>query len=146
MFKFIILLFSLNFIFSDISKELPHGFTEEELKNKSIIQTMGRYTDPPSTPIRNIAEFERMEGVLIRYPFGISNSVISEMSEDVTIYCLVSSSSQNSEDNARGAADSRADMLAQIKEKKSLKKAPVLSNPSDPTSGVDELFTKNLFL
>jgi agmatine deiminase len=57
---------------------------------------MGRETDPPPGPIRNIAEYERMEGVLIRYPFGISTAVIAEMSEDVTVYCLVSSSQQNS--------------------------------------------------
>jgi len=40
---------------------------------------MGRETDPPPGPIRNIAEYERMEGVLIRYPFGISTAVIAEM-------------------------------------------------------------------
>ena len=46
------------------------------LKNKiHIIGEMGRETDPPPTPIRNIAEFEPMQGVLIRYPFGISTSI-----------------------------------------------------------------------
>ncbi|MBU0496856.1 MAG: agmatine deiminase family protein [Candidatus Thermoplasmatota archaeon] len=51
---------------------------------------------PPPDPIRNIAEFETMEGVLIRYPFGISYSVIAEMSEDVTVYTIVASSSEQS--------------------------------------------------
>ncbi|GIR41788.1 MAG: hypothetical protein CM15mP52_0180 [Candidatus Neomarinimicrobiota bacterium] len=39
---------------------------------------MGRDTDPPPSPVRNIAEYERMQGVLIRYPFGISTDIISK--------------------------------------------------------------------
>ena len=66
--------------------ELPIGLTEEEKGKMHIIEEMGRETDPPPTPIRNIAEFERMQGVLIRYPFGISTSVIKEMAEDVIVY------------------------------------------------------------
>jgi len=80
--------------------ELPIGFTRGELENIDMIQTMGRDTDPPSPPVRNIAEFEPMSGVLIRYPFGISTSVIAEMSEDLIVYCLVSSGSQNSAYNS----------------------------------------------
>ena len=76
-----IFLILLSFIQSSSLQELPHGFTNEELKNLDIISTMGRDTDPPPGPVRNIAEFERMEGVLIRYPFGISTSIISELSE-----------------------------------------------------------------
>ena len=98
MFKIFLIL--LCFIQSSPVVELPHGLTNEELENLDIILTMGRDTDPPPGPVRNIAEFERMEGVLIRYPFGISTSIISEMSEDLTIYCLVSSSSQNSAYNS----------------------------------------------
>ena len=70
--------------------ELPIGLTEEENGKMYIIEEMGRETDPPPTPIRNISEFERMQGVLIRYPFGISTSIIKEMAEDVIVYCLVS--------------------------------------------------------
>ncbi len=76
--------------------ELPIGLTEEEKTRIHEIYNMGRETDPPPGLIRNIAEYERMEGVLIRYPFGISTALIAEMSEDVTVYCLVSSSQQNS--------------------------------------------------
>ena len=71
--------------------ELPIGLTEEEKGKMYLIEEMSRSTDPPPTPIRNIAEFERMQGVLIRYPFGISTSIIKEMAEDVIVYCLVSS-------------------------------------------------------
>ena len=80
--------------------ELPIGLTEDERTRIHEIYTMGRDTDPPPTPIRNVAEYERMEGVLIRYPFGISTALIAEMSEDVTVYCLVSSSQQSSASNS----------------------------------------------
>lgn len=97
---FSILLITISFA----EQELPIGFTEEEWKNRHLIQSMGNRTDPPPTPIRNIAEFDRMQGVLIRYPFGISTSVIREMAEDVTIYCLVSNGQQNSAYNSMNNA------------------------------------------
>ena len=87
-----------------LSAELPIGFTEEEWNNRHLIQEMGYRTDPPPAPVRNIAEFEPMQGVLIRYPFGISTSIIREMAEDVTVYCLVSSGSQNSAYNSMNNA------------------------------------------
>jgi len=93
---FIALLFSAD----NNGVELPIGLTEEEKGKMYIIEEMGRETDPPPTPIRNISEFERMQGVLIRYPFGISTSIIKEMAEDVIVYCLVSSGSQNSANNS----------------------------------------------
>jgi len=51
--------------------------------------------DPPM-PVRQPAEFEPMQGVLIRYPFGISYSIIAEMSEDVEVVTIVASSSEQS--------------------------------------------------
>ena len=39
--------------------------------------------------IRQPAEFEPMQGVLIRYPFGISYDVIKEMAEDVNVVTIV---------------------------------------------------------
>ena len=54
--------------------ELPIGFTPEEWENRHLIEEMGYRTDPPQAPVRNIAEYEPMQGVLIRYPFGISTS------------------------------------------------------------------------
>ena len=44
--------------------------------------------------IRQPAEFEPMEGVLIRYPFGISYDIIAEMSEDVEVVTIVASTSE----------------------------------------------------
>ena len=51
------------------SVELPIGLTDDEIELGEIY-LMGRDTDPPPSPVRNIAEYERMQGVLIRYPFG----------------------------------------------------------------------------
>ena len=89
--------------------ELPIGLTEEEKLRLDEISLMGRSTDPPLGPIRNIAEFERMQGVLIRYPFGISTAIISEMSEDVKIYCLVSSSQETAAYNSMNNGDVNMD-------------------------------------
>ena len=87
-----------------ISTELPQGLTEWEKNNMHLIEEMRFRTDPPPGPIRSIAEYEPMQGVLIRYPFGISTSLIREMAEDVIIYCLVSSGLQNSAYNSMNNA------------------------------------------
>ena len=89
----------------EISSELPIGFTPEEWENRHIIDDMGYRTDPPQYPVRNIAEYEPMQGVLIRYPFGISTSLIREMAEDVVIYCLVSANQQNAAYNSMNNAN-----------------------------------------
>jgi agmatine/peptidylarginine deiminase len=44
--------------------------------------------------VRNVAEFERMQGALVRYPFGIPISLVKEMAEDVTVTTIVASASQ----------------------------------------------------
>ena len=87
-----------------LSNELPKGLTDWELDNMHIIDEMKFRTDPPPGPVRNIAEFEPMQGVLIRYPFGISTSIIREMAEDVIIYCLVSSNNQSNAYNSMNNA------------------------------------------
>jgi hypothetical protein len=56
-------------------------------ESRSVFQTI----DSPPYPVRQPAEFEPMEGVLIRYPLGISTSIIAEMAEDVIAYCVVTS-------------------------------------------------------
>ena len=92
----IYLFFSLNLVLANGSAiELPIGLTDDEIARWDEIYSMGRDTDPPPSPVRNIAEYERMQGVLIRFPFGISTDIISEISQDLIIYCLVSSNQQN---------------------------------------------------
>ena len=82
------------------SKELPQGLDSSEIEKSHLIPLMSRETPPPSGNIRNVAEYERMQGVLIRYPFGISADLIKKMSEDVKIYCLVSNTQMISAENA----------------------------------------------
>jgi agmatine deiminase len=42
-------------------------------------------------PIRQPAEFEPMQGALIRYPFGISYDIIKEMAKDTNVVTIVAS-------------------------------------------------------
>lgn len=90
--------------FKENPGSLPHWMTEEE---KLRIDEIGKDflpTEPPSSPIRQPAEFEPMEGVLIRYPFGISTSIIAEMAEDVIVYCVVASYQQSNAYNSMASA------------------------------------------
>ena len=107
--KYLILIIFMSSIL--ILDELPIGFTAEEWENRHLIETMGRETEPPVGPIRNIAEYEPMQGALIRYPFGISTSIIREIAEDVKVYCLVSSGSQNAAFNSMNNADVNMDNI-----------------------------------
>ncbi len=73
---------------------LPREMTaEEQLRvgeiGKSFVETL-----PPTGTIRNIAEFEQMEGALIRYPFGIPYSLIAEMSQNCVVWTVVTNVSQ----------------------------------------------------
>ena len=72
----------------------PHWLTPEEKTFQYNNSREFYETDPPVGPIINIPEFGPMEGVLIRYPFGISYSIIAEMSEDIIVTTIVSSTGQ----------------------------------------------------
>ncbi len=80
----------------DLNKvtELKHWMTPEELLRKDEIGRDFTPTDPPEAPVRNVAEFNQMQGVLVRYPFGISLSIIKEMAEDVIVTTIVANQSQ----------------------------------------------------
>lgn len=73
---------------------LTHRMSEEEAKLKHLIGADFIITPPPPGPVRNVAEFERMQAVLIRYPFGISYAVIKEMADDIHVITIVSSTTQ----------------------------------------------------
>ena len=51
-------------------------------------------TDPQASPIRNVAEFDFQQGVLIRYPFGIPMTLIKEMADDIMVTTIVNSVAQ----------------------------------------------------
>ena len=61
-----------------------------------VYVTLDVETPGGTTPVnpRAIAEFEPMEGVLVRYPFGVPVSLIAEMSEDVMITTILANSSE----------------------------------------------------
>ncbi|MEA3479471.1 MAG: agmatine deiminase family protein, partial [Bacteroidota bacterium] len=75
-------------------ESLPHRMTfEEELRRHEIGKDFYP-TLPPAGPVRQIAEFEHMESVLVRYPFGIPLTLITEMSQDCHVTTLVQNQSQ----------------------------------------------------
>jgi len=80
--------------YEDHPGELPIWLTEEEKLHLNEIGKDFRPTLEPPAPVRQPSEFDPVQGVLIRYPLGISTAVIAEMSEDLIVYCVVSSYSQ----------------------------------------------------
>ncbi len=74
--------------------ELPIGKTQWEIENEHLFPIIYPTDDPPPQPSINPAEWERMTGVLIRYPLGLPYNLIAEMSEDVTVVTIVSSETQ----------------------------------------------------
>ncbi|UCF50089.1 MAG: agmatine deiminase family protein [Thermoplasmatales archaeon] len=70
-------------------ESLPIWLTPEELTRLDEIGKGFIPTSEPPKPVRQPAEFEPMQGVLIRYPFGISYNVIAEMSEDLEVVTIV---------------------------------------------------------
>jgi agmatine deiminase len=72
----------------------PHWITPEEAARRDEIGRTFTQTPPPVQPPREVAEFERMSAVLVRYPFGISVSLIAAMAQETPVVTLVSSTSQ----------------------------------------------------
>lgn len=82
-----------------VAKEVPKWkkmryLSEEEMKLPHDNAKLFIPTDPPEHPVRMIAEYEHMQSVLVRYPFGIPTSLIVEMSQDCGVTTLVSNQSQ----------------------------------------------------
>jgi agmatine deiminase len=75
-------------------KVFTHQMTPEEELLRSTIGVDFISTPPPTGPIYNVAEFDRMQAVLVRYPFGISYAIIAEMSQDLNVVTIVASASQ----------------------------------------------------
>ncbi|MBN1697233.1 MAG: agmatine deiminase family protein [Spirochaetales bacterium] len=75
-----------------------HELTPDDVINPGIIKSMPAVSGPPVPPVRSIAEFEPMEGVLIAYPgdFGIPYSLIAELSKDVMVMTIVGNASDES--------------------------------------------------
>ena len=75
-------------------ENLKHHMTAEEAKFKYLIGQDFTTSPPPNGPVRNVSEFDRMQGVLIRYPFGIPYDVIKEMAENIMVVTIVEDQSE----------------------------------------------------
>ena len=92
-FLFIVALVSLN-----IAVSYAQNGESNLLRRPSIMETHHpRFveTDPPTGEPRFVAEFEPMQGVTIRYPLGIPESLVVAFSDNCQVYCIVSDSCQN---------------------------------------------------
>ncbi len=71
-----------------------HYLSEEEMYDTSRGRNFVE-TNPPAGEPRFVAEFEPMQGVMIRYPLGIPTNLVVQLSNNCMVYCIVSSSYQN---------------------------------------------------
>ncbi|HTX87727.1 MAG TPA: agmatine deiminase family protein [Bacteroidales bacterium] len=71
-----------------------HWMSPQEKLHLQDVLLNFQETPPPVAPVRNVAEFDRMQAVLIRYPFGIPMDLIKEMAKDIEVTTIVASTSQ----------------------------------------------------
>jgi len=71
-----------------------HYLSEEEMYDTSRGMNFVE-TDPPTGEPRFVAEFEPMQGVMIRYPLGIPTSLVVQLADNCPVYCIVSSGYQS---------------------------------------------------
>ena len=72
-----------------------HYLSEEEM-NTPVKNEYFNETPPPTGTPRFVAEFEPMQGVMIRYPLGIPESLVAQLSNNCHVYCIVESYYQSS--------------------------------------------------
>lgn len=93
---------TLSTAFAQQTEPLTHHLSAWE---KELMQNSTRSfteTPPPTGEVRNIAEWEAMESVLIAYTngFGVPLSLIAEMSQDCNITTIVSGASEENTVNS----------------------------------------------
>lgn len=93
LFFIFLITFSVKLHAQEKQPALTHEMTPEEELRKHEIGRDFTPTDPPAAP-RSIAEFEEMQSVLIRYPFGIPMNLIKEMAEDCKVKTIVASAAE----------------------------------------------------
>ena len=76
-----------------------HYLSEEEMYDTSRGMNFVE-TDPPTGEPRFVAEFEPMQGVMIRYPLGIPTSLVAQLANNCRVYCIVSTSQQSQAQNS----------------------------------------------
>ena len=72
-----------------------HYLSEEEMRTP-IRATNFTETPAPTEAPRFVAEFEPMQGVMIRYPLGIPVSLVKALADNCQVYCIVTQSQQSS--------------------------------------------------
>ena len=72
-----------------------HYLSEEEMRT-SLRASNFTETPAPTEAPRFVAEFEPMQGVMIRYPLGIPVSLVKSLAENCQVYCIVTQSQQSS--------------------------------------------------
>ena len=83
----------------ELSQEAPdwrklHYLSEEEMRTPVRASNFNE-TLPPTEAPRFVAEFEPMQGVMIRYPLGIPVSLVKSLAENCQVYCIVQQSQQS---------------------------------------------------
>ena len=71
-----------------------HYLSKEEMLAPLMLARDFIETDPPTPEVRNVAEFDQMQAVLVRYPFGIPISLIKEMAEKTEIITIVANTNE----------------------------------------------------
>jgi agmatine/peptidylarginine deiminase len=72
---------------------LTHDWSPEEWARRDEIGRSFQETTPPEGDIMNVAEFQPMQGVLIRYPLGIPIDLVAKLATVVKVTTIVSSTS-----------------------------------------------------
>ena len=65
-----------------------HYLSEEEMSMPLNVSDFYE-TDPPEGKIKNVAEFDQMQAVIVRYPFGIPMTLVKELADDIEVLTLV---------------------------------------------------------
>ena len=76
-----------------------HYLSEEEM-NTPVRAINFTETPPPTGEPRFVAEFEPMQGVMIRYPLGIPENLVVMLSNNCHVYCIVAGYDQSSAQSA----------------------------------------------
>ena len=72
-----------------------HYLSEEEMRTP-VRATNFTETPAPTEAPRFVAEFEPMQGVMIRYPLGIPVALVKSLAENCQVYCIVQQYQQSS--------------------------------------------------
>lgn len=98
--QFYMLIFSLGIVISSVFAQHNNDFkrlhylSKEEMNQPLNTNRNFTPTDPPEGFIRNVAEFDQMQAVLIRYPFGIPMTLVAEMAKDTRVLTIVANQQQ----------------------------------------------------